>query len=81
MRGKILEGKVDGVTNPNEASKIVKQGSVTYQQAKNIARAGNIDSLVFDVKTQSVSALSSLVFRLRLMLVLCCFSLKSERKT
>lgn len=60
MREKIADGKVAGITNPEDASKIVKQGSVTYRQAKNIAKAGNIDSLVFDVQTQSVSALSSL---------------------
>jgi len=60
MRQKIADGKVPNVTNPDDASKIVRRGCVTYQQAKNIAKAGNIDSLVFDVKTQSVTALSSL---------------------
>lgn len=60
MREKIADGKVAGITNPEDASRIVKRGSVTYRQAKNIAQAGNIDSLVFDIKTQSVSALSSL---------------------
>ena len=57
MRKKIQEGKVPGVTDPSEAEKIVKKGSVTYQQAKNIAKAGNIDSLIFDVKTQSIAGL------------------------
>ncbi len=57
MRKKIQEGKVPGVTDPDEAVKIVKKGSVTYQQAKNIAKAGNIDSLIFDVKTQSIAGL------------------------
>ena len=59
MREKIAAGKVNGTTNPDDATKIIKRGSVTYQQAKNIARAGNIDSLLFDAKTQSVTAVSA----------------------
>lgn len=59
MRDKIVAGQVDGVTNPDDASKIVRKGSVTYEQAKNIAKAGNIDSLIFDAKTQSITAVSA----------------------
>jgi len=55
MRDKIREGKVPGFTDPNQAQDLVKQGEVTYKQARNIARAGNIDSLLYDVKTQAVS--------------------------
>lgn len=54
MQKKIAQGRVPGVTNPNRATRIVKQGDVTYTQARNIAKAGNIDSLVFDAKTQAV---------------------------
>lgn len=56
MREKISQGKVPGVTDPEEASKIVKEGSVTYEQARNIARGGNIDSLKYDAKNQAVSS-------------------------
>ena len=59
MREKIASGKVNGTTNPDDATKIVKRGSVTYRQAKNITRAGNVDSLVFDAQTQSVTAVSA----------------------
>jgi hypothetical protein len=59
MRKKIMEGKVPDHTDPDDAAKLVKRGSVTYRQSRNIAKAGNIDSLVFDVKSQTVSALSS----------------------
>lgn len=48
MAEKISSGKVEGVTDPKDASKIIKKGSVTYKQAKNIARAGNIDFRIFD---------------------------------
>ena len=58
MRKRIEQGKVPGIENPADAEKIVRQGSVTYQQAKNIARAGNIDSLIFDAKTQVVTSIS-----------------------
>jgi len=58
MRKRIEQGKVRSTKNPADAEKIVRQGSVTYEQAKNIARAGNIDSLVFDAKTQVVTSLS-----------------------
>lgn len=56
MREKIAQGKVPGVTNPDDATSIVKQGSVTYQQARNIARAGNIDSLKYDAKNNAVTS-------------------------
>ena len=56
MRKRISEGKVPGFSNPADAETIVKQGTVTYRQARNIARAGNIDSLVFDTKTQAVTS-------------------------
>jgi hypothetical protein len=55
MQDKIKEGKIAGVTDPNEAELFVKKGEVTYKQARNIARAGNVDSLLYDVKTQAVS--------------------------
>lgn len=59
MREKIIAGQVEGVTNPDDASKIIRKGSVTYEQAKNIAKAGNIDSLIFDAKIQSITAVSA----------------------
>ena len=58
MRKRIEQGKVPETKNPADAEKMIRQGSVTYQQAKNIARAGNIDSLIFDAKTQIVTSIS-----------------------
>lgn len=52
MVKKIKAKKVPGYENsknPEEdARKLVKKGHLTYQQAKNIAKAGTIESLVFD---------------------------------
>ena len=56
MRDRIARGKVPGVLNPDDAEKIIQQGTVTYKQARNIARAGNVDSLIFDAKTQAVTS-------------------------
>lgn len=45
MKKKIESGKVKGVTDGSEAENLVRKGNVTYAQAKNIAKAGTIDSL------------------------------------
>ena len=55
MADKIRDGQVPGVTDPAAASDMVVKGNCTYNEAKNIARAGNIDSIKFDVKTQAVT--------------------------
>lgn len=84
MRDKIAEGKVPGHTDPNDASKIIKKGDVTYLQAKNIAKAGNIDSLLFDAKTQTITALSAfgISFAINLgMLILFHSKNKDDIKT
>ncbi len=51
MRDKIARGQVPGVTNPAKAKSLVVKGHFTYDQAKNIAKAGNIDSLMYDATT------------------------------
>ena len=48
MAEKIKEGKIPGHTNPDDAKDIVKKGEFSYEQACNVARAGNIDSLTYD---------------------------------
>lgn len=48
MRDRIKKGEVPGVTDPKDAEKIVKKGLFTYEQAKNIAKAGTVESLTYD---------------------------------
>lgn len=48
MRKKILEGKVDGHTDPNDADFMVKQGKYNGDQYLMINRAGNLLSLKVD---------------------------------
>lgn len=55
MEDKIRSGQVPGVSDPAAAKDMVVKGSCTYNQAVNIAKAGTLDSIKFDVKTQSVS--------------------------
>ncbi len=59
MRDRIARGQIPGVADPEAAAALIKQGAVTYVQARNIARAGNVDSLVFDAKTQQVTAMDA----------------------
>lgn len=60
MRQKISDGKVPGVTDPLLAENYVKKGAYTFEQVKNIAKPGNIDSLKYDVKNGVVVATSAL---------------------
>ena len=59
MRKRITEGKVPGVSDPDAAEKLVRKGSVDYKTACSIAKAGTIDSLVFDAVNGAVIASSA----------------------
>ena len=55
FRRKIENGKVPGVTDPNEATNIVRKGRLTYQQAVNLTKPGTIESLSYDALTGAVT--------------------------
>lgn len=59
MKKRIAEGKVPGVTDPNDAERLVRKGNIDYKTACNIAKAGNIDSLLFDAAHGVVIATSA----------------------
>ena len=44
MAEKIRAGNVPGVSDPQKAESLLKSGSVTYAQAKNITKAGNFSA-------------------------------------
>ncbi|WP_304152488.1 hypothetical protein [Megamonas hypermegale] len=48
MQKRIEKGEVDGITNPLDAEKYVQKGHFTYEQAKNVAKAGTVESLAYD---------------------------------
>ena len=56
MQEKISEGKVPGVSDPSKAKNLIRQGEYTYDQARNIAKAGNVDSLCYDAKNGAITA-------------------------
>ncbi len=59
MEEKIKRGQVDGVTDPAEAKNIVRKGHFTYEQAKNIAKAGTVESLTYDAVNGVIIASSA----------------------
>ena len=55
LQNRIKKGQVPGVTDPNDATKIIRQGKLTYKQACNLAKAGTFESLAYDAVTGVVS--------------------------
>ena len=53
MEEKIREGKVDGVTDSAQAKEMVRKGHYTYEQAAKITKAGNWESIKFDIRNQA----------------------------
>ncbi|MBD5372064.1 MAG: hypothetical protein HDR75_01780 [Bacteroides sp.] len=76
MEEKINNGQIKNI-GKRTAKDIVKKGKCTYPQARNLAKAGNIDSLVFDIKTGSVIALSTLGVSFCVKLSIAAMSCKS----
>jgi hypothetical protein len=48
MESRIKKGQVAGVTDPAQAKDIIRKGAFTYQQARNIAKFGTIESITYD---------------------------------
>ncbi len=59
MQERIRRGEVPGVSDPNEAQQIVRKGHFTYEQAKNIAKAGTVESLTYDAANGMIIASSA----------------------
>lgn len=49
MEKRILNGEINGVSDPNKAKNIVRKGHLTYEQAANMTKAFTAESLTFDV--------------------------------
>ena len=58
-RRRIANGKLPGITDPNEAENIIVNSSITYQQAVSIARTGKIDCLKYQASTGAVTSTAS----------------------
>ena len=59
MERRIKNGEVPGISDPNEAKNIVRKGHFTYEQAKNIAKAGTVESITFDAVNGAIIATSA----------------------
>ncbi len=60
FQNQIREGRVvrsDGsiVKDPRQAYRIVKKGTLSYQEAVKIAKGGNVESIWYDIKSGSVN--------------------------
>lgn len=56
MENRIKNNEVPGVTDPKEAKNIVKKGHFTYEQAKNIAKSGTVESITYDAVNGAIIA-------------------------
>lgn len=48
MQERIKKGQVKGINDPAKAKEIIKKGNFTYEQVRNIAKFGTVESLVYD---------------------------------
>lgn len=80
MEDKIKQGKVPGVTDPNEAKSLVKKGSVTYQEAKNYSKFCSKESLKFDARNGTVVAMVAFGVSFIINTSLCYYREKDIKK-
>lgn len=59
MEERIKNGEVPGISDPQEAKNIIRKGHFTYTQAKNIAKAGTIESITYDSVNGAIVATSA----------------------
>ncbi len=48
MQNRIRNGQIPGVSDPGKAKEIVRKGAFTYEQVRNIAKFGTVQSLTYD---------------------------------
>jgi hypothetical protein len=51
MKHRIRKGQVPGIEDPENASKIVRPGRLTYRQARRLGKAGSFEALALDTAT------------------------------
>lgn len=56
MKSRISKGQISGVTDPNDAAKIIKKGNIRYDTARNIAKFGTVESITYDITNHAVNA-------------------------
>lgn len=61
MQDRIRKGEIPGVRDPGDARKLVKKGFLTYEQAKNVAKAGTIESITYDAVNGAIIGMTTMV--------------------
>lgn len=56
MEERIKKGEVKGVTDPAEAKNMIRKGHFTYNQVRNIAKAGTVESIIYDAASGAIIA-------------------------
>lgn len=59
MEKRIKDGKIPGVTDPKEASSLIRKGWLTYEQAQNICKFGTVESVLFDSYTGAIIGITA----------------------
>lgn len=57
MKKHIAAGEVPGIKDPRFASRLVRKGHITYEQAKAVARAGTVESITYDITGSMVNSI------------------------
>lgn len=71
LKDRISNNKVPGLTDPSQAESIVRKSAYTTKQLQNIAKAGNVDSLVYDAQHGFIYAGSAMGISFVLDYVAC----------
>jgi len=59
MKRKIADGKVSGISDPEQAKNIIRRGSVSYKDSLAIAKGGNVKSIYADLRDGAVQSLAA----------------------
>ncbi len=80
MENKIKAGKVPGVTDPNEASRLIRQGNITYTQAQNITKFGTLESITYDISDGFITSSSAAGISFGISAFIFYINTKDEKK-
>lgn len=59
MEERIRRGEIPGVKDPQKAKEIIRKGHFTYEQSKNIAKFGTVESLTYDAVNGAIVGAST----------------------
>lgn len=78
MRERIKRGEVSGVSDAKDAENIVCKGHFTYEQAKNRAKVGTVELLVYNAANGTIIA--TLTFGITAILIFATSIWNGEKK-